>query len=96
MEFTYKKETNLKIGQRLYGIIGCSIYTQDGVHPIVVGHIDFNNEEVIFETEQPCGYMACEFGNMKRFVFESMEEAESAKSKLEFGLGLHAHFYDGD
>lgn len=96
MEFTYKKETNLKIGQRLYGIIGCSIYTQDGIHPIVVDYIDFNHEEVIFESEQPCRYMSCEFCDMKKFVFESREEAESAKSKMEFGLGLHAYFYDGD
>jgi hypothetical protein len=91
MKFEYKKETNLKIGQKMYGIIDVSIYTYDGVHPITVYEIDYNNDEVIFEVDQPCRYVACRFCEMEDFVFESKEEAENAESKLDFGVGLYAY-----
>ena len=91
MKFTYKKETNLEIGQKLYGIIAVSIYTYDGVHPVTVYEIDYNNEEVIFEVEQPCRYVSCTFREMEDYVFESKEEAENAESNTEFGMGPWAY-----
>lgn len=91
MKFKYKKETNLEIGQELYGIIEVSIYTYDGVHPITVYEVDYNNDEVIFKVDQPCEYVACSFRNMENLVFESKEEAEEVKSKLDFGKGLYAY-----
>ena len=91
MKFEYKKETNLKIGQKLYGIIECSIYTYDGVYPITVYEIDYNNEEIIFEVEQPCKYVACRFYEMEKLVFESEEEAKKAESELDFGEGLYSY-----
>lgn len=48
MKFEYKKECSLQVGQELYGIIGVSLYTQEGVFPVTVGSIDYNEEEVIF------------------------------------------------
>ena len=91
MKLTYNKETNLEIEQKLYGIIAVSIYTYDGVHPVTVYEIDYNNEEVIFEVEQPCRYVSCTFREMEDYVFESKEEAEDAESKLDFGEGMYAY-----
>ncbi len=93
MKFTYKKETNLEVGQKLYGIVAVSIYTIDGVHPVIVDNIDYNNEEVIFKVRQPCWYVSCSFREMEDFVFESKEEATDKMSSLEFGMGLQAYDY---
>ena len=58
MNFIYSKETNIKFGQTLYGIIAVSCGTYDGVYPIVVDEIDWNHEEVVFTIDQPCGTVA--------------------------------------
>lgn len=92
MKFNYTMETNLKIGQALFGIIAVSTRTYDGVHPIIVHEIDFNNEEIIFEVDQPCRYVVCDFYDVDRYVFETEEEASEAKYDLRFGDGLV--FYD--
>lgn len=91
MRFEYKKETNIKGGQKLFGIIAVSIYTHDGVHPVIVYDIDYNRDEVIFKVDQPCGYVSCSFREMEYFVFESEEEARAMQSNLEFGVGLFAY-----
>ena len=91
MEFKYKKETNLKRGQKLYGIIAVSTRTYDGVYPIIVDRIDYNNEEVIFEIDQPCGYVSCSFSEMNDYVFESEAEAQAKMDNLEFGAGLYEY-----
>ena len=88
MEFKYKKEVNIDIGQELYGIIAVSTRTYDGVYPVTVYAIDYNNEEVIFEVEQPCRYVSCTFREMKDYVFESEAEAKNKMNNLEFGVGL--------
>ena len=93
MKFTYIKETNLKIGQQLYGIIAVSTVTYDGVYPIVVHEIDFNNEEIIFEVDQPCRYVICAFIEVERYVFETEKEASEAKPNLPFGDGLVFYEY---
>ena len=93
MKFEYKKETNIKEGQKLFGIIAVSSCAYDGVHPITVYDIDYNNEEVIFEVDQPCRYVSASFRDMEYLVFESEEEARSMESTIEFGDGLFAYGY---
>lgn len=94
MQFTYKKECSLKEGQKLWGIIAVSIYTYDGVHPVTVGDIDWNTEEVIFNVDQPCGLVACTFEEMAELVWRTKAEAEEAQNLLEFGRGLYPYEYD--
>jgi hypothetical protein len=91
MKFTYKREANIEIGQKLYGIIATSIYTHDGVHPVTVYKIDYNNEEVIFVVKQPCRYVSCNFRDMEDYVFESEKEASDKKANLKFGVGMYAY-----
>ena len=93
MKFEYKKEANIEVGQKLFGIVEVSIYTYDGVQPIIVDEIDYNAGEVIFKVDQPCGYVSCSFSEMEDFVFESKEEAENKMNCLEFGVGLRMYEY---
>lgn len=77
MKFEYKAETNIKVGQKLYGIIACSSSTYEGVYEIVVAAIYFDDGgEIVFDIDQPCGQVMASFGDMSRFVFETKEEAE--------------------
>lgn len=93
MDFTYTKECNIYVGQELFGIIAVSIYTYDGVYPINVHRIDYNNECVIFRIKQPCIYVSCTFEEMKSLVFRTEAEAKwrLTNGGLEFGAGLTAH-----
>lgn len=84
MNFVYEVVTNIEVGQILYGIIGCSTRTYQGVYPIEVYKIDANNSEVIFTIEQPCGFVSCSFSDMSRFVFETEEEAERKCNEFEY------------
>lgn len=94
MEFIFKKETNIEKGQKFYGIIGVSTRTHDGIHPITVYAIDWNNEEVIFKVDQPCGIVSCSFNDINEYVFETKKEAKEKLKTLEFGVGMFAHdFY---
>lgn len=93
MKFEYKKECSLQIGQELYGIIEVSRYTKEGVFPIKVFDIDYNNERICFEVEQPCETVSCSFSEVENFVFESEEEAKN--TTLEFGVGLQAYHWIG-
>ena len=90
MKFEYKKETNLSIGQKLYGIVSYSRYTYGGVYPITVCDIDFGSDEVIFEIDQPCKYVACSFNEMEDLVFETEEEAKYNEEFKSLGMGLYA------
>lgn len=91
MKFEYEKKANINVGQKLYGIVEVSIYTYDGVQPIIVDRINYNEDEVIFKVDQPCRYVSCYFSEMEDFVFESKEEAENKMSSLEFGVGLRMY-----
>lgn len=91
MKFEYTKETSLEEGQELYGIIAVSSYTYDGVYPITVSHIDYNNEKIIFEVDQPCVYVCCYFHEIEDYVFETETEAKKAAETLDFGLGLYVY-----
>ena len=93
MEIKYEKSINLELGQELYGIIGTSIFTYNGVYPITVIDIDYTHEEVIFGIDQPCQCVAGSFGELKDCVFETEEEAKNAQQNLEFGMGLYAYEY---
>lgn len=93
MKFEYKKEANISEGQKLFGIIAVSIYTYDGVHPVTVNRIDYNDEYVIFDVDQPCGYVSCSFNEMEYLVFETEEEARDMMHNLEFGEGMWACDY---
>lgn len=90
MKFEYKKEINVSVGQMLYGIIEVSSYTYDGVYPITVTRINWNEETVVFKIEQPCAYVECPFYQMDKYVFESEKEAEEQYKTLDFGVGLSA------
>lgn len=91
MKFEYEKKSNIKVGQKLYGIVGVSLYTHDGVYPITVYDIDYNEEEVIFLVDQPCRYVSCHFSEVECFVFESEEEAKNKMNSMRFGIGLQAY-----
>ena len=91
MNFTYKVECNINIGQNLYGIIAVSRYTYDGIYPIIVNAIDYNNECVIFRVDQLCGYVFCSFDEMEYLVFETEDEAKQAIENIEFGNGLQSY-----
>ena len=93
MNFTYTKNCNIKEGDKLFGIIAVSIYTYDGIHPVTVHDIDYNEEEVIFEVDQPCRLVACTFEEMSELVWKTKEEAEKAKKLMEFGIGLYPYEY---
>lgn len=91
MNIVYSKEINIEIGQTLYGIIAVSTRTYDGVYPIVVDRIDWNNEEVVFRIDQPCQYVSASFCEMQYYVFESEEHANIASDTIEFGEGLYEY-----
>lgn len=88
--FTFKKETNLEIGQGLYGIVGVSRYTYDGVRKLVVDAIDWDNETVIFVDAIEHTYVACSFADINEYAFENEEEANQKLKTLDFGLGMYA------
>lgn len=91
MDFKYKKETNIKVGQELYGIIAVSTTTNDGVYSVVVDEIDWNKELVIFRVNQSCDLVACEFDDMECFVFDTKKEAEIRHQSLRFGEGMQSY-----
>lgn len=88
MNFTYKKEVNIEPGQKLYGIIAVSRMTYDGVHPVIVDRILWDDEEVIFKVDQPCGYVSCMLDEMEDYVFKSEEDANAKLKTLDFGVGM--------
>ena len=88
MKLEYIKKINIEIGQTLYGIISASPGTYDGVYPIVVDEIDWNNEEVIFKIEQPCEFVSCNFDEFEKYIFENYKNAKSKEKELSFGEGL--------
>lgn len=94
MNFEYKKETNIREGQILYGIIAVSTTTYDGVHKVEVDEVDWNKEIVIFKVDQPCEYVSCEFEDMECFVFETKDEAEIRQKTFRFGEGMHSYYED--
>lgn len=94
MKFTYKKEASVNVGQKLYGIVADSRYTEGGCFLVTVDFIDYNNEEVVFVVDQPCNYVYCSFSGMEYFVFESKEEAEGKISELAFGTGLWIYHWE--
>lgn len=93
MNFKYKAETNIKIGQKLYGIIACSPSTYEGVYEITVAAIYFDDGgEVIFDIDQPCVQVSADFSDMSSYVFETREEAEKQLKNINVfnGAGLYA------
>lgn len=90
MKLVYKKEINIETGQEFYGIIAVTSKTYDGVHSVKVDDVDWNNEEIIFEVDQPCRYVSCYFREFEKYVFDSEKEAEEAIRKLDFGEGMFA------
>jgi len=91
MNFVYEIHTNIEVGQTLYGIIGVSRQTYDGVYPIKVYEINPNEGIVIFEINQPCGFVFCDFSDMNEYVFETEEEANEKIKELDFGVGLFGY-----
>lgn len=88
MNFVCDIKTNIEVGQKLYGIIEGSIYTWDGVYEITVSEIDYNRKVVVFDIDQPCGKVACDFDEMEAYVFESEEEANVASKNVRWENGL--------
>lgn len=95
MKFEYEIITkcNIKVGQKLYGIIECSTRTYDGIYEIIVDEIDYDGYRVIFKIEQPCQYVQCSFYNMDKYVFETKEKAENEynSDNFNFGEGLYEY-----
>lgn len=94
MNFTCKKECNIECGQKLYGIIVCSTCTYEGVAEMTVYHIDYENDIVIFEVDQPCNYVYCSFDEMKDYVFETESEAIKASKTIRYMDGFGLWYYD--
>ena len=88
MNFVCAIKSNIEVGQKLYGIIEGSIYTYDGVYEIVVNEIDYNRKIVVFDIDQPCKQVACDFYEMEHYVFETEDEANAAFEKIEWANGL--------
>ena len=88
MNFIYEIKSNIEVGQKLYGIVEGSIYTCDGVYEIIVNEIDYNRKIVIFDIEQPCKQVACDFHEMEHYVFETEDDANAAFEKIEWANGL--------
>lgn len=88
MNFICDIKTNIEVGQKLYGIVEGSIYTWEGVYEITVSEIDYNRKVVVFDIDQPCGRVACEFYEMKDYVFENEEEANEASKNVRWENGL--------
>lgn len=84
----FEIKCNIEIGQKLYGIVEGSIYTYDGVYEIIVNKIDYNRKIVVFEIDQPCRHVACDFEEMKEYVFETEDEANAAYKNLKWTNGL--------
>lgn len=88
MNFICEIKTNIEVGQKLYGIVCGSIYTWEGVYELTVEEIDYNREVVVFNIDQPCGQVACEFYEMIDYVFETEEEAQIASKDVRWENGL--------
>lgn len=88
MQLVYNKEINIDVGQEFYGIIAVTSRTYEGIYSVIVDGIDWNNEEIIFKIDQPCGYVSCYFNDLKKYVFDSEKEAEEVIKKLDFGEGM--------
>ena len=88
MNFVYEIKSNIEVGEKLYGIVEGSIYTYDGVYEIVVNEIDYNRKIVVFDIDQPCKQVACDFYEMEHYVFETEDEANAAFEKIEWANGL--------
>lgn len=88
MNFICDIKTNIEVGQKLYGIVEGSIYTWEGVYEITVDEIDYNRKLVVFNIDQPCGKVACDFNEMKLYVFETAEEARISSKEVRWENGL--------
>lgn len=88
MNFKCEIKSNIEIGQKLYGIVEGSIYTYDGVYEITVNKIDYNRKVVVFDIDQPCGQVVCDFYEIEYYVFETEDEANTACENVEWGNGL--------
>lgn len=88
MNFVCEIKTNIKVGQKLYGIVEGSMYTCEGVYELTVDEIDYNSKIVVFDIDQPCGKVACEFYEMEEYVFETEEEANEASKNVRWEKGL--------
>lgn len=88
MNFVCEIKTNIEVGQKLYGIVEGSIYTWEGVYEITVSEIDYNRKVVIFDIDQPCGRVACDFDKMEEYVFETEKEANEASKNVRWENGL--------
>lgn len=88
MNFVCEIKSNIEVGQKLYGVVEGSIYTYDGVYEIIVNEIDYNRKIVVFDIDQPCKQVACDFDEMEDYVFESKDEANTAFENMEWTNGL--------
>jgi hypothetical protein len=90
-EFYFEQKTNIKVGDKYYGIIAVSTRTYDGVYPVTVDYINWDKEEVIFKIDQPCKLVSCGFSEMNKLIHETEEEAINTKFKFNFEDGMMAY-----
>lgn len=88
MELKYRRTINIQIGQKFYGLIAPSLWTYDGIYPIEVHRIDWNNMRVIFKVDQPCQFVSCSFKEFSRYVYESEAEGENVRKSLRYDEGM--------
>lgn len=92
MQLEIVKSINISEGDKLYGIIGSSIKTYEGVYEIKVETIDWNDECVIFTIEQPCSRVRANFDDFEYYIFKTKEEADNACKNIAIHYeGIYAY-----
>lgn len=94
MKFTFSKDCNIYPGQTLWGVIVASLSTYGGVRKLIVDHVDFGCDIVVFSVDQPCQYVYCSFDEMQEYVFETEAEAYYAAETIDFTNGFGLWDYD--
>ena len=84
MDFKYNIKCNIKEDQKLDGIIANSICTYGGVYEIIVEEILYDKQIVVFDIDQPCGQVMSSFKMMKKYVFETEEEANNVYKTMQY------------
>jgi hypothetical protein len=92
MKLEIVKSINISEDDKLYGIIGVSRRTYEGVYEIEVETIDWSNECVIFTIEQPCRRVRANFDDFEYYIFKTKEEADNAYKNIAIDYeGIYAY-----
>lgn len=88
MKLEFQKTINVNISDKFYGIIEASTRTYNGVYEIIVDKINWNEEYIVFDIEQPCQQVMVYFYDFDKYVFNTKEEANQMYEKMYTVEGL--------